>query len=375
MLSDIHIVDWSAVSSLGHEPGMVWSSYLERKHFLDLSEEWRGKVPGNVESALEALKHEHSRFRNIDRSTLLALLAGRKFSMSDKSCGLNIGSSRGATGQFETFYDDYLRYGNASPVTSPTTTLGNLSSWVAQDLGLRGFSMSHSITCSTALHSIANACAWIRAGFSGNFIAGGTEAPLTPFTIAQMKALRIYATPEAHLYPCRSYDLSKTKNSMVLGEGAALFYLGNSGKPLCTIRSIGFATEQIRHGSSISDEGHSLRDAMSMALQGIDKSEVDAVVLHAPGTLKGDHAEKHALTSVFGDSLPLLTGNKWKIGHTLGASGALSMEFALLMLQHQVFIGMPWEETFTRSLPLRNILVNAAGFGGNAVSVLLSRPV
>ena len=36
-----------------------------------------------------------------------------------------------------------------SPLVSPTTTLGNISSWVAYDLGLDGVTLSHSITCST----------------------------------------------------------------------------------------------------------------------------------------------------------------------------------------------------------------------------------
>lgn len=71
--------------------------------------------------------------------------------------------------------------------------------------------------------------------------------------------------------------------------------------------------------------------------------------------------------------MPALTTNKWKIGHAFGASGALNIELALLMLQHQKFIGVPYLENSKTPKKLEYILINAVGFGGNAVSILLSK--
>ena len=88
---------------------------------------------------------------------------------------------------------------------------------------------------------------------------------------------------------------------------------------------------------------------------------------------KGDASEFAAIQKVFGHHLPMLTTNKWKIGHTFGSSGILSVELALLMLQHQQFIGVPFSSVQPVQRPLNVILVNAVGFGGNAVSVLLRR--
>ena len=85
---------------------------------------------------------------------------------------------------------------------------------------------------------------------------------------------------------------------------------------------------------------------MEMALEGLSPETIDVVVLHAPGTLKGDNAEMEAVRRVFGKELPALTTNKWKLGHTLGTSGILSVELALLMLQHQHFIGIPYLEQY-----------------------------
>jgi 3-oxoacyl-(acyl-carrier-protein) synthase len=55
-----------------------------------------------------------------------------------------------------------------------------------------------------------------------------------------------------------------------------------------------------------------------------------------------------------------------------GASGMLSIEMAILMLQHQEFIGVPFVQEQNPRKQIRKVLINAVGFGGNAVSVLLS---
>ena len=111
---------------------------------------------------------------------------------------------------------------------------------------------------------------------------------------------------------------------------------------------------------------------MKMALENTNLSEVDAIVMHAPGTKAGDLTEYKAIQKVFGTDLPMLTTNKWKIGHTFGASGMLSMEMAILMMQHQEFIGVPFAEVQKPRKQIRKVLVNSVGFGGNAVSILLS---
>lgn len=138
------------------------------------------------------------------------------------------------------------------------------------------------------------------------------------------------------------------------------------------IEGIGYATEILEHNISISAEAVCFQKSMKMALQDTKLSEVDVIVMHAPGTIKGDLTEYKAIQKVFGESLPLLTTNKWKIGHTFGASGLLSLELAILMMQHNNFIGVPFAEAQKQEKAIKKVLVNAVGFGGNAVSVLLS---
>jgi 3-oxoacyl-(acyl-carrier-protein) synthase len=63
------------------------------------------------------------------------------------------------------------------------------------------------------------------------------------------------------------------------------------------------------------------------------------------------------------------------VGHTFGASGMLNIEMGILMLKHNQFIENPFFSN-ERLLPreLKTILVNAVGFGGNAVSIIISKP-
>jgi 3-oxoacyl-(acyl-carrier-protein) synthase len=379
----ISITAIASISPLGNTPESIWGNYLNEnhcftEHVLDHKKTYVAKLNTNLEEVVEVLRESDNKYKSLDKSVLYAMAASRKAMQNagwtpKDIFGINIGSSRGATDLFEKHYQDYLETGKAQTLASPTTTLGNISSWVAHDLQSSGPEISHSITCSTALHAVLNGVAWLRAGMADKFLVGGSEAPLTDFTIAQMRALKIYSNSTEE-YPNRALDLEKKQNTMILGEGAGVCCLeiGATKNALAFIEGIGYATEILEHNISISAEATCFQKSMKMALENTDLSEVDVIVMHAPGTIKGDLTEYRAIEKIFGATLPLLTTNKWKIGHTFGASGILSMELAILMMQHNTFIGVPFAEEQIQTKPIKKVLINAVGFGGNAVSVLLS---
>jgi len=384
VLTTVSIVSISSFSPLGTNAQQVWDNYLDSASLISDLKLDSKTVPAvsltaEQKQLVEDLKNADSRYAGLDNSVLYALLASRGavaqagWTEGDVF-GINIGSSRGATDLFEKHYSEFLETGKTGVQASPATTLGNISSWVAQDLKSTGPEISHSITCSTALHALLNGVAWLRAGMAQKFLVGGSEAPLTPFTIAQMQAMKIYSSFGTD-YPCRALDLDKKVNTMVLGEGAAsaCLELGRVPNALAYIEGIGYATETLKHSVSISNDAECMRKSMQMALQNTSPHEVDVVVMHAPGTIKGDSSEYAAIKNIFGDNLPLLTTNKWKIGHTFGASGLLSLEFAVQMLQHNHFIDIPYRTAQKSDKPLKKILINAVGFGGNAVSILISK--
>lgn len=379
MNKEVYIAGWGSMSTLGYTPQDIWEAYFNNNHYLS-GNPIKGELTHDAKNELEAIRRESKHYKRLDPSVIMAIWSTRKALEKskweiDNSIGINIGSSRGATSLFEKHYEDF-KANKINPLASPSTTLGNISSWVGQDIGAKGIQFSHSITCSSASHAILNAIAWLNAGFTDRFIVGGSEAPLTPFTIAQMQALKIYTQDNKDEYPCKSLMGNKQYNTMCLGEGASVFCLeaNPSDTSVAKIIGFGYGTEEIPHATAVTENGDAFIRSMEMALKNMDKNSIDIIITHTPGTILGDKSEVNAIEKVFSDfSFPALTTNKWKIGHTLGASSALSMEMALLMMENQQFIPVPFIDYKKTPQNINRIMVNSIGFGGNAVSLVIER--
>jgi len=339
-----------------------------------------GRIDEESEKQLKSLREENSQYSKLDRSTLLAILASRRLKLDSKNVAINIGSSRGATAIWEEFHAGFINTGKVPVQTSPLTTLGNVSSWIAQDLGTTSTAFSHSITCATAAHSVLNAIAWLESGMATTFIAGGTEAPLTDFTIAQMKALRIYSQ-ETDEFKCRALDLEKKANTMVLGEAAACFLLSKEQSATgIKITGYGAAIENLESATSMSADGLGFQQSMLAAIGDLPLDSIDAIVTHAPGTIKGDASEMTAIEHAFAKAKtpPALFNNKWQIGHSLGASAAVNLYMAMDLLQNEIYPSIPYMQagnglTSNNQSPIKRVLINASGFGGNCVTLLLEK--
>ena len=380
--SPIGFTSIASISPLGTDLNASWEAYLSKQHCLkeemiDGSRTWTAPLTPKGATEIELLRKSNPKYTKLDKSVLYAIYAGRKavetagWTAGD-NFGINVGSSRGATALFEAYHAEFLKTKSTPTLSSPTTTLGNIASWVGHDLGTKGPTISHSITCSTALHAVLNGIAWIRSGLTEKFLVGGSEAPLTPFTLAQMSALKIYSDSSGP-YPCRAMDHNKKENTMVLGEAAAMacVELGINKRTLAVVEGMGYATEPLTHGVSISTSATCFQESMTMALANLPPTEIDVIITHAPGTIKGDNSEKKAIEKIFGHKPPALSCNKWKLGHSFGASGMLSIEMAILMIKNQRFIPVPYLNYDQHPDRIKRVMVNAVGFGGNAVSILL----
>ncbi len=385
--SPVIIRGFGSISPLGHDVNEVGKHFLTDKtciqsHHIHSENVQCAKLNEDGESLVNALQTSHKFYAKLDRSVLLAILASRNaYKMAqwqdDIAIGISIGSSRGATQKWESYHQSFLENKRISPLASPTTTLGNISSWVAQDLALNGPEISHSMTCTTGLHALANGMAWINGGLCEKFLCGGSEASITPFTWAQFNALGLYSTDSTN-YPCKPFSNSPN-NTLCMGEGAAVFALEKYNNQhekhiMGKILSVGFGMEGLSSSTSISTEGIGFEQSMMDAMDNANLNNVDAIISHAPGTIDGDESELNAIYKVFGDIHPILLSNKWKIGHTFGASSALSVEHALHILHNQNYADYPYEVRIQFShKPIKHIMINAAGFGGNCVSMIISR--
>ena len=386
-MQNILITAKSTIASVGHEKEQIWSNYISSKSSLTTccfnnQDTPTGKLSADGEKQIKNLRKDNISYRRLDKSVLLALWASRNVvkdaGWNDMSgVAVNIGSSRGATQLFEKYHKHFVETPEKrmTPLVSPTTTLGNISSWVAYDLGVEGATLSHSITCSTALHGVLNACAWLKGGMAERFLVGGSEAPLTDFTVAQMRSLGIYSKKN-DTWPCAPLEEGKSENTMVLGEGASVFALENDNgqKALGRILGLGYATEIIEHNASLSVNADCMQKSMRMALEDAEIDTVDVVVMHAPGTCQGDESELRAVESVFNDKEVHLVSTKHHTGHTLGASGGLSVDLALEMIERGEVVNIPYQTSVKqRSVAPQTVMVNAVGFGGNAVSIIIQK--
>lgn len=381
----IGIQSYTSVSSLGINKNDIHHAYFNNKETYikksPFNNDWAATISKKSEHALNKLIITNPKYRRLDRCTQLAILAADQLDASilKENVGVNIGSSRGATNTLENAHKEFLTSGIPPFLSSPLTTMGNIATNVARHLQSRGPAFSHSITCSTAMQSLLNAVQWIKAESLDQFIVGGAEAPLTKFTIEQMKRLDIYSKDKEDKYPCDPLRASKDKNKMVLGEAAACFLIEkfkNNKTPLAFVDGLGYSMEYSPSMTGITKTGQALKNAMQMAINDSNnKNDIDLIILHAPGTTNGEIAEINAIEAIFGKNHPILYSNKWLIGHTLGASGAMSMDLAMRSIELEKAPQLPYPNIGKHdNRKVKKVMINTIGFGGNASSAILSHP-
>jgi 3-oxoacyl-(acyl-carrier-protein) synthase len=211
------------------------------------------------------------------------------------------------------------------------------------------------------------------------FLAGGTEMPLTPFTLAQMQALRIYSNQDEYPF-CKPFN-QKRENTFVLGRGAGLLLLTRQeqkpSEEAVEIEAIGFASEIPPTLTGLSADAQHIQSALRSAFRFLpdDDKHIDLIIPHAPGTAKGDYAEYQAYLAVF-DEVPFILPTKHLTGHTFGASTAIN-----IALTPNIFNGIiPPYPTYglffnQKAFPnkVRRIAVISAGFGGMAMVIILKK--
>lgn len=380
MSKKIYIKAFASVSSLGHTETDILEAIKTNQPCI---QKQFGKsvacLPEDSEKQLDCFLQDHPHYQKLDRSIQLVLWIGyqlKETALIQQNTGINVSSSRGASHYWEEQHRLYLEQENLSVFTSPNTTLGNVSSYLGGLLNTNHINFSHSITCSSALHSICNAYAWLKSGLSESFICGGTESCISPFSLAMFNKMGIYSKEELP-YPSAPLYINNKSNRMILGEGAGLFYLDtNPEGALAEIEGIGFASETLKHPADISEDGIAYQKSMKDACKNTPLEHIDYVLMHAPGTLKGDLSEIHAIKSVFNGYNVNVFSSKYLYGHSLGASGALNIDFALRMFKYNIQPKFPYKTPYkhTPKEPKR-VLINASGFGGNAVSILIRKIV
>lgn len=269
-------------------------------------------------------------------------------------------------------YLEYLRYHSA----------GDNTRQIAEYFGRFSDYTTISTACSSAANALILGANMLKAGEADIVVAGGTEG-LSRFHLNGFNSLMILDQQ-----PCRPFD--ETRAGLNLGEGSAYVVLESEqharerqASVHAYLRGYGNACDAF-HQTASSDDGEGAWLAMREALEmgGLQPSDIQYVNAHGTGTPNNDISESVALRRVFGDRMPLVSSTKGFTGHTTSASGGIETVICLLALRHQfVPANLGWQHPMADGIiptmgeahyPLRHVLCNSFGFGGNDSSLLFS---
>ena len=261
------------------------------------------------------------------------------------------------------------------------------------ELGIRGPVHGGVGACAAGAQAVVDGLRMVERAESEVVLAGATDAGLSPLLLGSLANAGALAPPgEDPASACRPFD--RTRAGMVASEGAAVVVLEPLGRARARGARVlalllgGGSAGDAHHVAAPHPEGRGAERAMRRALAdaGVGPSDVDALVAHATATPLGDVAEARAVTAVFGPSPALaVSAPKGALGHGLGAAGAFALVVAALSLLDGV---LPFTRNLSepdpecaldhvrdkpRRTPLRTVLVNASGFGGQNAAVLLGR--
>ncbi len=280
-----------------------------------------------------------------------------------------------------------------SPILAPMMTGDAAAVQVSLILGVKGPNYALSAACCSGSDSIGHAYEAIRRGEAKVMIAGGTEAPIMPISIAAFNAARVLSTRNSEPQnACRPFDAER--DGFVLGEGAAIVIMEELNHALkrgadILAEVIGYsANSDAFHITQPSPNGEGATKALRIALKkaGISPNEIDYINAHGAATVLSDKAETHAIKSVFGESayrIPI-SATKSMTGHLLGAAGSIQAVITILALNHGVLpptinlthpdpeCDLDYVPNQARSVKIKTAMSNSFGFGGHN-SVLIFR--
>lgn len=309
--------------------------------------------------------------------------------------GVCIGSGIGSLQSIEREYKKLLDKGpnRVNPLLVPLM-IGNMAAGnVAIQFGLKGKCFNVVTACATGTHSIGEAFRSIQYGEADVMVAGGTEASITPLSIAGFGALTALSTSEDPLRASIPFD--KERNGFVMGEGAGVVVLeslehakARGAKIYGELVGYG-ATCDAYHITSPAEDGSGAAKAMEVAIEdaGIKPEDIDYVNAHGTGTHHNDLFETKAIKLALGQHAYEVSINSTKsmVGHLLGAAGGVEFITCVKSIEERFIHATAGLETEDEDCDLnytkgegvhREIqyaISNSLGFGGHNASLVVKK--
>ncbi|MFJ8546478.1 beta-ketoacyl-[acyl-carrier-protein] synthase family protein [Streptomyces sp. NPDC093586] len=349
--------------------------------------------------------------RRLDRAAQFGLTAARE-AVRDSGLdigavahrtGVTLGSAVGCSSGLDETYAHVSEYGADWQLdhTRAEARLGDylvpssMAAEVARDCGAQGPVAVVSTGCTSGLDALGHAVELIREGSADVMVAGASEAPITPITLASFDAIR--ATSARNDEPeTASRPFDRTRNGFVLGEGSAVLVLEEYGHALRRGAHVyaeiaGFASRSnAYHMTGLRLDGEEMAEAIRIALleARLNPEAVDYVNAHGSGTKQNDKHETAAFKRSLGEHAHRVPVSSIKsmIGHSLGAIGSLEIAACALAIEHDVVpptanlhdpdpaCDLDYTPLVAREQRTDTVLSVGSGFGGFQSAMVLTAP-
>lgn len=382
-----------------------------RISFFDPSP-FRSQVAAEVHFDPELSGLTPQEVRRMDRAAQFAVVTAREAvadsglafeTVDPRRTGVTIGSAVGATmgldQEYRTVSDggrlELVDHAYAVPHLYNYMVPSSFATEVAWAVGAEGPATVVSTGCTSGLDAVGHAADLVREGTADVMIAGATDAPISPITVACFDAIKA-TTPRNDDPEHASRPFDASRNGFVLGEGSAVFVLEDLARARARGARIyaevaGFATRSNAfHMTGLRPDGKEMAEAIRVALDEarMNPEDIDYINAHGSGTKQNDRHETAAFKRSLGEHAHRtpVSSIKSMIGHSLGAIGSIEIAASVLAMVHNVVpptanLHTPDPECDLDYVPLtaRDQLTDAvlsvgSGFGGFQSAIVLADP-
>ena len=404
------ITGLGAITPIGNTVEDFWNGIKEGKCGIDEitafdTSDFKVKLAAEVKGYVPEEHFERREAKRLDKYSQYAIIAAReawKDSGLDKEkenmerVGVVVGSGIGGIDTIEQENRKCVEKGpdRVSPMYIPMAILNMATGNVAIELGTKGESVSMVTACASGTHCIGESYRMIKHGYQDVMVAGGTEASITPLSVAGF--MNIKALSKSDDKNRASIPFDKERNGFVMGEGAGVLILEEyehaikrGAKIYAEIVGYG-ATSDAYHITSPAPDGEGGARAMNLAMQEaqVNPEEITYINAHGTSTHLNDACETMAIKTALGDEASrkvMVSSTKGNTGHLLGAAGgveavvcakAIQDGFVPATINYQV----PDEECDLdivpnegRNVEVKYAMSNSLGFGGHNSTILLKK--
>jgi 3-oxoacyl-[acyl-carrier-protein] synthase II len=259
---------------------------------------------------------------------------------------------------------------------------------------LEGPNFSCLTACAASSQAIGEAGELIRHGDADLMLAGGAHSMIHPLGVTGFNLLTALSTRnDDPQRASRPFDLNR--DGFVLGEGAGMLVLEELEH--ARRRRANILAELVGYGSTadayrVTDSHEGGRGAiacMELALRdsGLAREQIDYINAHGTSTKVNDSVETLAIKKVFGEGayqIPV-SSSKSMLGHLIAAAGAVELITCVEAIRGGVLpptinydtpdpeCDLDYVPNQARERPVQHALSNSFGFGGQNISLIVSR--